>query len=141
MAHGLKFPVCIVHLAMIAFMIVFFALIFRCSPSPQNLSVTAKQFHANTSSFIIKWKPGIGSVANHHTAHYHVEMVVFNETVESVSTTNTTASFSDAPYNENITILLTANKYYGASPPVRLAFTIGKKIKCMHTNMPNLDYH
>ena len=58
-------------------------------------------------------------------------MIVSNETVASMNTTNMTASYSDVPYNENITITVTSNNCNGASPPIQLTFLIRKNVLIM----------
>lgn len=94
-------------------------------PSPQNTNIITKIFYANISSFTIQWGPGIGLIDNHYIEYYHIEMIMLNTTVESFNTTSTNASFTGVPYNENLTILITANNCIGFSPPETVTVRIG----------------
>ena len=90
---------------------------------PQNLIIIKKEFSANFSTITFLWDSG---AVNEQINYYNIEMIWLSKTIDSFNTSNTSASISAVPYNENIAVMLTAHNCIGASPQNILSFVIGK---------------
>ena len=90
---------------------------------PQNLTIVRKEHSTNFSTVTFQWDSSAGD-EQINIDYYKIEMIWLNITV--TNTSNTSASISGVPYNENITIMITAHNCIGASPKNILNFVIGK---------------
>ena len=91
--------------------------------APQNLIIIKKELSTNFSTITFLWDSG---AHNEQIDYYNIEMIWLSKTIDSFNTSNTSASISEVPYNENITVTLTAHNCIGASPQNVLNFVIGK---------------
>ena len=99
-------------------------------PSPFNLTSFIKEYHDSFYSITLSWAAAQFLVDYYMMTVISGAGILQNESILAHNTSNNlqipSIVISNLPYNENITVLLSAHNCIGSSPPDSITFDIGK---------------
>ena len=98
--------------------------------SPLNLQFVVDEYHGHLSTVYFTWDaPNDGSRVD-----YYQYQLINGTRITYYNTSNTTATISGIPYNNNITFLLHSFNCLGVSSPLVEIIHIGRS-KLLHVNL------